>query len=208
MALLDISRSVSSSTAVWPGDREVEWAWTAQLGASDGAVNVGALHMSSHTGTHVDAPYHVSEEGRRTDDLPLSAFVGPAEVVDVRGCASVRPEHVNDVTTPRVLFKTPASDLADDEWPESITPIAPETIRTLGEEGVVLIGTDAPSVDPLQSKNLSAHHALMETGMVNLEGLSLSDVPPGTYHLMALPLKVDGGDAAPVRALLSDSEPG
>lgn len=208
MALLDISRCVSPATAVWPGDQGVEWSWTARLGSPDASVNLGALCMSTHVGTHVDAPYHVSEEGGKTDALPMTAFVGPAEVVDVRGHDSVQPEHVEDISTNRVLFKTPASGLSDDEWPDAVTPIEPETIHALDECGAVLVGTDAPSVDPLESKALFAHHALLETGIVNLEGLSLAHVNPGQYHLMALPLKLKGGDAAPVRAVLSDSEPG
>lgn len=208
MALFDISRSISPATAVWPGDQTVEWSWTARLDSPDGTVNLGALRMSTHTGTHADAPYHVSGEGGKTDALPIGAFVGPAQVVDVRDHESIRPHHVQDVSTNRVLFKTPASRLGDDEWPNAITPIEPETIHALDEGGAVLIGTDAPSVDPLESKALSAHHALVDTGIVNLEGLALAGVNPGQYLLMALPLKLEGGDAAPVRAILSDSEPG
>lgn len=207
MALLDISRSVSPTTAVWPGDQNVQLSWTEKLGRGDASVNVAALRLSTHAGTHVDAPYHVSEEGGKTDELPLSAFVGLAQVVDVQGEESVLPKHVDHVDAGRVLFKTSASTLADHEWPDRITPIRPSTIHALNDQGVVLIGTDAPSVDPLESKTLPAHHALLETGIVNLEGLSLDEVRSGRYHLMALPLKISGGDAAPVRAVLSDSIP-
>ena len=206
MGLVDISRSVSPATAVWPGDQAVEWTWTTQL-ENDASVNLGALCLSTHVGSHVDAPYHVDEEGGTTDDLPLSAFVGPARVVSAEGASSIRPAHVDGVSEDRILFKTEASRLSDDEWPESITPVAPATIQCLGETGATLIGTDAPSVDPLESTALPAHHALVDTGLVNLEGLCLENVSPGSYYLMALPLKISQADAAPVRAVLLDEAP-
>jgi len=206
MGLIDISRSISPATAVWPGDQAVEWTWTTRLekGAS---VNLGALCLSTHVGSHVDAPYHVSEEGGTTDTLSLSTFVGEARVVSAEGASSIRPAYVDDVSADRVLFKTEASRLSDDEWPESITPVDPDTIHSLAETGAVLIGTDAPSVDLLESSTLPAHHALIETGLVNLEGLSLENVPPGLYYLVALPLKIPQADAAPVRAVLLDDAP-
>lgn len=207
MALIDISRSISPKTAVWPGDQEVEWQWTARLQQEESNVNLGALRMSTHTGTHADAPHHVMEEGGNVDELPLSVFVGPVQVTSVEEDSSIRPDHVEDLTAKRVLFKTPASTLPDDEWPDSIIPLEPKTIRQLGAEGTVLIGTDAPSVDPLESSTLPAHHALIEEGIVNLEGLTLEGVEPGRYFLMAFPLKIRNADAAPVRAVLSRSAP-
>lgn len=201
MDLIDITRSVGPTTAVWPGDQPVEWTWTARL--DDGAsVNLGAVHLSTHTATHVDAPYHISEEGRRSDDLSLSRFVGRAEVVDVASADAVRPQHVSSVGANRVLFKTEASSIPTDTWPESVTPILPETVDVLNEQNVTLIGTDAPSVDPLDSSSLPGHHALIEHDIVNLEGLTLRSVQPGLYTLLSLPINLSSADAAPVRAVL------
>jgi arylformamidase len=207
MGLIDISRTISPETAVWPGDQEVEWTWTSRLNQENASVNLGSLRLSTHTASHVDAPYHVSEEGRRTDGLPLSAFVGPARVVDVGSASTIRPEHIDGFPAERVLFKTEASFLPDDEWPESVASFEPDTIRRLADHGVVLVGTDAPSVDPLESTSLPAHHAFREAGIVNVEGLCLANVSPGPYHLMALPLKISGADAAPIRAVLRDPGP-
>jgi arylformamidase len=106
-----------------------------------------------------------------------------------------------------VLFKTDASALPTEEWPDTITAVAPETIRVLNQKDAVLIGTDAPSVDPLDSTDLQAHHTLIQHRIVNLEGLSLSGVEPDRYRLMAFPLRIQGGDAAPVRAVLEDVPP-
>ena len=107
---------------------------------------------------------------------------------------------------PRVLFRTPSSNAPDGVFDERFVAIDPETIRYLADRGVVLIGTDAPSVDPFDSKDLSTHHELARWGIVNLENLMLRDVPEGLYRLIALPLKLVDLDAAPVRAVLTPAE--
>jgi len=201
MDLIDITRSLAPTTAVWPGDQPVEWSWTARIeeGAS---VNLGAVKTSTHAGTHVDAPYHVRESGPRTEELELSPFVGPAEVISVEHADAIRPNDVSDVRTPRILFKTSASTVSTEDWPTSVAPVLPETAELLHEKGVTLIGTDAPSVDPLDSTSLPGHNALMDAGIVNIEGLNLESVPPGAYALLSLPMKLHAADAAPVRAVL------
>lgn len=205
MDVIDISRSVSETTAVWPGDRSVEQGWSAQIAAGD-SVNVGHLSLSLHTATHVDAPYHVEEEGDRTGALPLSAFLGSAQVVEVPEDNAIRPRHLPDtIQAPRLLFKTAGSRVPDDDWPDDILPVAPKTVEALASRNTVCIGTDAPSVDPLDSTSLTAHHALRRAGIVHLEGLCLKGVAPGHYRLVALPLKVPDVDAAPVRAVLLPS---
>lgn len=207
MELIDISRTISPSTAVWPGDQEVEWSWTSRLGEDNASVNLGSIQCTTHVATHVDAPLHVKEGGMATEDLPLSSFVGSAQVLDVGGASMIRPEHVEDIRANRVLFKTKASTLSDEEWPESVAALDPDTVSQLAADDVYLVGTDAPSVDPLNSTSLPAHHALVEAGIVNIEGLRLDGVSPGIYFLMALPLKILGGDATPVRAVLYERGP-
>jgi len=150
----------------------------------------------------MDAPQHADSEGEVVDNLPLSPFLGPADVVNVAE-DDIQPRHVPENPAPRVLFKTGCSSLERGEWPTEVTPLLKATVRSLSALDVTLAGTDAPSVDPLESSQLSAHHALIDEGIINLEGLRLSDVPAGRYILVALPLKIVGGDAAPVRAALS-----
>jgi len=200
MSWIDISRPVSPETAVWPGDRAVTWTWTARR-EEGSTVNLGALHMSVHAGTHADAPLHVSGTGKPINKVDLDPYVGCAEVLHVNG-QQVTPADVESVSSARVLFRTTASDVPTAEWPDRITAITPEAVEILGSNGVVLVGTDAPSVDPLDSKTLDAHHALNDAGIVNLEGLLLRDVAPGFYELIALPLRIEGADGAPVRAVL------
>jgi len=201
MSLIDISQPLAPSTPVWPDDQSVEWSWTAQIGDTS-VVNVGAMRLSMHAGTHADAPLHVHPEGCTIDEVPLSAFIGRAHVVAVSE-GPIRPTHVMEVDAPRVLFQTPYSMVAPTEWaPESVCPILPETVQACAEKDVVLLGTDAPSVDPVDSESLDAHHALRRCGIACLENLQLRDVEPGLYEMFAFPLRVEGGDAAPVRAVL------
>jgi arylformamidase len=203
MSLIDISRPISPETAVWPGDRSVAWSWTARI-EEGSAVNVGGYAMSTHAGTHADAPLHIADDGSSVDDLPLSSFVGPADVVDVTGVDCIRPDHVETAAAPRVLFRTSVSSLPASEWPEDFPVLAPETVQVLAEQNTVLVGVDTPSVDPVDSTNLPTHHALRRHGIVNLENLCLEGVAPGRYRLLALPIRLTGGDAAPVRAVLDD----
>jgi arylformamidase len=177
--IYDISQPVGPGIWVWPGDRAFERAWTSRM--ADGAsCNVGRITMSCHTGTHVDAPYHFSEQGGTVETLPLEACVGPAVVVPLGGLSSVRGE--------RVLVRAGGA--------------APVVAAVERLRGLKLFGTDAPSVDPMDSTTLDVHHALWTRGAVILEGLDLSAVPDGEYQLIALPLKLAGMDAAPVRAIL------
>jgi arylformamidase len=116
----------------------------------------------------------------------------------------ILPEHLGGIDLgdpPRLLLKT--GSVADRaRFPEVFSALSPELARALGAAGALLVGLDTPSVDPFDSKDLAAHHALVAGGVVNLEGLVLDDVPPGLYELIALPLRLEGLDASPVRAVL------
>lgn len=209
MPILDISRPLSSEIAVWPGDQPFDLSWTATQ--EEGySVNLGAARMSLHTGTHADAPRHVRAGGTAIDALPLAPFIGPAVVIPIEASVQrIRPDHLcgwSDVMQPRVLFQTAYSHQPASEWSDAFAAIEPATIRWLAERDVVLVGTDAPSVDPADSTSLEAHHALVECGMVNLELLDLTGITPGVYQLIALPLRVHGMDASPVRAVLMDDD--
>jgi arylformamidase len=201
--LIDISQPIGKETAPWPGDVPFRREWNARI-EEGSSVTLGAFQMSAHLGTHADAPLHFQENGSSVDQLSLHAFCGPALVVRVDGDA-IRPDHVDSLdleSAPRVLFKTRASNVEETAWSDDFPPILPETIRTLAEAGAVLVGTDAPSVDPADSQDLPAHHALARHGLCNLENLALAEADPGRYVLFAPPLRLRGMDAAPVRAVL------
>jgi arylformamidase len=204
MAIYDISLPISETLAVWPGDTPYSFdlAWSMKSGAS---VNVGAVTMSVHCGTHVDAPFHFTEDGDGAGQMNLDAFLGLAVVADVSGRETITWDDLAALpldVAPRLLLFTGAwTDHA--VFPTHIPTLAPDVPARLGERGVVLLGVDLPSVDSIDSKDLPNHHALTRARIRILESLDLRAVAPGVYTLAALPLKLIGADAAPVRAVLS-----
>jgi arylformamidase len=170
-------------------------------------VNVAAVTMSAHTGTHADAPFHYNPSGEKMAAVDLAAYLGPCAVIDGRAdTPTVTWEQIAgqidrnpDIT--RFLVRTFPS-FPDDTWPESFRAIDATVIDELAKRGTVLIGTDAPSLDPQSSKEMSAHKAVARHGLAILEGLVLDDVPYDTYELIALPLPFVDLDASPVRAIL------
>lgn len=202
--LIDITRPLFPGFPVWPGDAACRMSWTARR--EEGAVaNVAELSLSTHTGTHVDAPLHLISEGKAIGSMPLSHFMGPAVVVDVRGAEVIDLAAVERVLAAgggdRVLFRTGCwRDAA--ALPERFPALAPDAARRLSEAGVVLVGTDAPSVDPFESEELPAHRVLGEAGLAIVENLLLDEASEGRYELTALPLRLTAADASPVRAVL------
>jgi len=203
LKIIDISQPLHTTTAVWPGDQPFELRWTLRQDRGD-SVNVAALTLSAHTGTHVDAGYHVLANGARVAELPLRNFIGPAVVVDAIGLARLDERVLDrfDVNAAqRVLFRTRRS-VDPAEFPLDFLSPSVELARRLVAAGVQLIGSDAPSMDAHDSKTLDAHRVLLEGGVAIVENLVLTDVAPGRYTLVALPLKLMEADGSPVRAVL------
>lgn len=200
---IDISQRLDKGVAVWPGDTpySYEVIWSKK---ESGSVNVGQIKMSIHTGTHIDAPFHFDNNGKKVIDLDINLYIGNARVVHLLNTESIGVNELSEFDlegVTRLLIRT-------DAWknrhlfPESIPPLEPELAAYLAKHGVRLIGLDLPSVDPLESKELSAHHELTQYGIHILEGIVLDDVPPGDYELAALPLPLVDADGSPVRAVL------
>jgi len=202
---IDITRPISPTLAVWPGDTPFSAEVLLDMSAGD-SVNLTTLTLSSHTGTHADAYFHFSGDGLTIDQMPLSAYLGPATVVTVaKSAGPLTPADFPDLDWNRVerlLVHSPASDAPLDEFPQHFVYPSPELADWLGQRGVVLFGSDAPSMDHLTSKTLPGHNALRRHNIAILEGLLLSHAPDGEYDLCALPLKISGGDGSPVRAVL------
>lgn len=201
--ILDITRTVAPGIAVWPGDTEFSLEWVSRMEKGD-SVNVSALTLSPHTGTHADAPLHYDVQGQPLCDVDLGAYIGPAQVIDVDTRGPILPSHLTGVDLSRVerlLVRTPASQRRTDEWWDEFAYLDAETAELIGRAGVRLFGTDTPSVDHVFSKTLDAHHIFGRHGVYILENLQLQDVKPGTYQLIALPLKL-AADGSPVRAVL------
>lgn len=191
---------------VWPGDQPFDPQWNARL-SEGSSVNLGSVTMSLHTGTHTDAPLHVADGVPSIDECPLSAYVGPAIVIDYPTKGAIPASAIDGVDvqeTPRVLFRT-RSVPAPNVWEEEVGYISSELARRLSEEGAVLVGVDTPSVDHVDSKTLETHHTQFGGGMMNLENLKLDHVQPRKYQLIALPLRIEGMDGSPVRAVLIEN---
>lgn len=205
MKLFDITRSINPRLAVWPGDTP----FSAQVGLDmnrGDSVNLTTLILSSHTGTHADAPYHFVNLDRTIEQAPLEVYIGPATVVTVQPEAGpLIPADFPDLDWPsveRLLVHSTASAKPLDQFPTEFVYPSPELADFLGQQGIVLFGSDAPSMDDVNSKSLPGHNALWRNRISILEGLLLNDVPDGRYELIALPLKIEGGDGSPVRAIL------
>lgn len=201
MGLIDITRRIYPGVPVWPGDTPYRFELTAQISQGD-SVNVGKIATTTHLGTHLDAPWHYVEAGGRLESVPLWVLVGPCRVVDARGQQALSVAFLQTVElAERTLFYTGQPNDWD-AFPQKFTHVEPEVAVYLASRGVRLYGTDCPSVDPLTSKDLPAHKAFAGAGVYILEGLALDGVAVGAYELIALPLRLEGTDAAPVRAIL------
>ena len=212
MKILDISRTLSNDFAEWPGDEPFYYRLTKEI-AKGATVNLGAVTMSVHNGTHADARFHFDPKGESIEKAPLDIYFGRATVVDLAQAflrakekhlitlEDLRP-HIEEIAaTSRLLVKTGRwSDST--VFPKRIPVIAADVPRWLQKNGIKLLGLDVPSVDEIDSKSLQNHHALAAAGIAIIESLDLNGVSPGIYNLAGLPLKIADGDGAPMRAVL------
>lgn len=204
--LYDLSPTIRPELPVWPGDTPFtsRLTWSIAEGSS---VNVSAIQTTPHLGSHVDAPFHTEPRGESIAEVDLSRYLGPCRVIQVPPAALIEPRHVTadlderGAAPSRILLKT-GSITDRKSFPKKFSALSPELARMLAERETLLVGLDTPSVDPQDSKTLDAHHALCRGGVAILEGLVLDGVPEGDYELIALPLKMEGLDASPVRAVL------
>lgn len=206
--IIDISQRIRTGIPVWPGDTEfaIKRTWSIEPGCP---VNVSEISMSTHTGTHADARIHFDNNGLDSADTPLEPYLGPAIVLDVSSKVTdlVLPEHLDGLpdTVERLLLKL-FTAFPHEGWDPKFPAISTAAIELLASKGCKLIGTDVPSLDHQESKELDAHFAVDRSEMAILEGLVLDGVPDGMYELIALPLKIEGADGSPVRAVLRTLE--
>lgn len=209
MSLRDITVSLRPGTPEWPGETPFSCTWSWRIARGD-SVNVSALATSPHVGTHADAPLHVHDGWPAAHELPLDAFHGPAIVravrVDVDAISLHDIPELPDGPIERLLLRTGMS-VAGGSFPERWPALTPVAVRALLQRGLRLLGVDAPSVDARTSKDLLVHQELFRGAACVLESLDLHTIADGTYELTAYPLKIEGADAAPVRAVLRDLKP-
>ena len=201
--ILDISPPITPALAVWPGDTPPRREVLLDMERGD-VITLSTLHSTVHLGAHADAPGHFGKGAPGIETRPLEDYMGICQVIRVAPARRSRigPEAIGvPITEERILLRT-------DSYPdpgrfhEDFAALAPDLIDFLHECGVRLVGIDTPSVDLFDSKDLPAHRRFLVHDMAILEGLVLGDVPPGRYELIALPLRLVGFDASPVRAVL------
>lgn len=206
MKRYDITPPLHAGLQVWPGDAPV--ALTSVLRLADGdTVNLGRLTSSLHAGAHADAPWHFQDDGPAIDRIPLEPYLGPARVVRLRISGNlIEPADLETALSPppQRLLVCCNPDRDPDRFPSSFVCFSPAAAARISQAGVRLLGTDAPSVDPVDSKDLPSHRSLWAGGSLILENLDLRRVPEGEYELIALPLPIVGGDGSPVRAVLRE----
>jgi arylformamidase len=201
--IYDITPPISERLQVWPGDTPPSREVLCDLKLGDN-ITLSTLHATVHLGAHADAPNHYGSEAPAIDARNLDYYLGPCQVMRVaaaRGTCITPDMLPKRVGEKRVLLAT--GTYPDPEhFNEDFAALSPELVETLHDKGVILIGIDTPSVDPFTSKDLPAHQTFLRHDMAILEGLFLEEVPEGVYELIALPLKLVGFDASPVRAIL------
>lgn len=200
----DISPEITESLAVFPGDTPFERRVSVNF-AGGANYLASSIHGTVHLGAHVDAPNHYDPKGVGIEARRLDFYLGDCQVISVRipRGERIRPADLSktSIRAPRVLFNT-GSFPDPHAWNGDFNSLSPELICLLADQGVVLAGIDTPSIDPAEDKLLESHGVIREKDMAVLEGIVLDAVPDGIYTLIALPLKIRGADASPVRAVL------
>jgi arylformamidase len=204
--IYDISVPIRSGGLVYPGNPEIDIALQQAVAKGAGA-NVSTIRFGSHTGTHADAARHFFDDGQTVDKIPLERLIGPALLLsfpdDVRavGAAELRAHDIKGQT--RILLRTRDSAfLSQKEFVKDYTYLAPDGAQYLVDQGVELVGIDYLSIEQFHSGHHLTHRTLLERSVVIVEGLDLSVPPPGQYQFICLPLRIEGCDGAPARAVL------
>ena len=203
--IYDISPVLSERTAVFPGDEPFSRKVSLDFESGSKNLLLSSILTTVHLGAHTDAPNHYDPRGVSIAERALSFYIGACQVISVhlpRG-ERIRPKDLNGTRAlaPRVLFKT-GSYPDPDCWNPDFNSLSAELVDKLASQGVVLVGIDTPSIDPAEDKVLESHQAVARHDLAILEGIVLKDVPDGFYTLVALPLRLEGADASPVRAVL------
>jgi arylformamidase len=201
--IYDITPEIGDGLAVWPGDTPPSRTVLRDRERGD-SLTLSTLTTTVHAGAHADAPSHCVPGGPSIDAVPLEPFIGPCTVVRVDAAEGGRliPEQLPaEIESDRVLFAT-GTYTAPYRFPGEFAHLGTELVEVMHGKGIWLVGIDTPSIDPFDSRDLPAHHACFRRGISVLEGLVLDGVPEGEYELIALPLRLQGFDASPVRAIL------
>ena len=207
MTWRDVTIPLHPGMTLWPGDPPFELSPLRRVtqGASS---NTSALRLSTHTGTHMDAPWHFEEDGKRLEDVDTALFFGDALLIDLPDADTVAARDLGAADLPpRVLIKTRNSHYpADDPFHKDYAALGEDAAQRLVDEGVRLVGVDYLSDAPYKQEGHATHHVLLRNDVVVIEGLRLGAFPGGAYAFTVLPLALAGADGAPCRAFIGFEE--
>ncbi len=204
----DVTVPISNSMPVWPGDPAIQLSAQSHVSRDKThTVRLTAIQMGSHTGTHIDAPFHMIDGGKRLNEFPLETFTGGVRVFEIPSARSIRRADVQGLDwsgVERVLFKTENSKhWSDRKFYEEFAYLEPDAAEFIAQQGVRLVGIDYLSIDKFKSESHPSHFVLLKRNILVLEGLNLNAVTPGNYTLVALPLNLSDADGAPTRVILT-----
>lgn len=203
---IDVSVGLSAGMVHWPDNPPIEIEFTMQISKGD-VCNLSKFSEGVHSATHMDAPLHFFADGKSIDTMPLSTTIGRARVLEIHDTESIKPaelEQYNIQAGERILFKTSNSPRAwqSPTFYEDFVYISKEAAQYLAERKIQLVGVDYLSVGGFRKDGPETHHALLGGGIWIIEGLNLTDIQPGPYELVCLPVKLIGREGAPARAVL------
>ena len=206
----DVTVPITNTMPVWPFDPPVKLTPQSHLSRDKShTVRLTGIEMGSHTGTHIDAPWHFVENGRQLNQIPIETLVGKATVFELPKIRSIGRQDIERLPlsgVERVLFKTENSKHWNDgRFFEEFVYLEPEAAQVLVDRRVKLVGIDYLSIDKFKSEKHPTHFVLLERNVVILEGLNLSAVVPGEYQMVALPLNLQDADGAPTRVILTST---
>lgn len=208
MRFYDISVGLSTDLPVWPGDPIPEMDRISDIEDGD-SNNVTRITTTVHTGTHIDAPLHYIKGGKSVDRLSLEAMIGRAYVIHLPKATVLDAEILEKARIPprtrRVLFKTRNSSLwarGEKSFQADFVGLDPSGAQWLVRKGLQLVGVDYLSVAAMDQGD-QTHRILLRAGVILLEGINLSQIRQGRYTLYCLPIKIDGSEGAPARAVLA-----
>ena len=205
MKLIDVTVPLDATLPTYPNNTPFSLEPIKRLSRGDSS-NVSTLHMSVHSGTHVDAPRHFFDDGAGTEALALDLLMGRARVIEVASRTGIAAEDLagEDLSEDvRILIKTRNSQLwGSSEFRADYVGVTESGAHHLVAHGIKLVGVDYLSVEKFKTPGAPAHHVLLGNGTIVIEGLNLRDVEPGIYDLYCLPLRIVGSDGAPARVVL------
>ena len=203
----DVSIPMKPGMTVWPGDPPFELAPLTRI-AEGASCNTSLVTFPTHAGTHVDAPWHFVESGKRLDEIDTAIFFGEALLIDLPDVDRIHAVDLGpDPLPPRVLFKTRNSNCPPNgPFRRDFVAVASDAAERLVNDGVRLVGVDYLSVAPFNEPGSPTHHVLLSREVFVIEGLCLQGFPAGTYLFTALPMPLVGVDGAPCRAFIGQKE--